>query len=383
VSDRGQPAEGAIACPFVAFADDRDARSDEPDHRHRCYAEVRPAPRALAHQAAYCLSPGFAACPTFQDWARREAARVTRGPRASDRSMAGVGTVPPPAGVSPPTSSPPAGPPSGTPAGAAVSSTGQVPGRGEPSSAPRDAAPSAPLPPFLAEREPAVDARGAWAPGGARSGHEALHPAGTPEPFAERDWLERAEELELAPHRAASGVPGRSQERGMPGARAAQRGVGRGERGGAPPWERPRRDEAYPTLRTRVGLPELPRLAVAAVALVVAAVALFFAGPMLLGVGEDGGTGSGPSPTPTVSPTPPPSPSPSPEPTPFVYVVRAGDTLSKIARQFGVTVDQIVAANRETIRDPDRISEGQQIVIPTPVPSEIEGRPSEEPSASP
>ena len=73
-ADRG--AGLPTVCPFVAFADERDFRAAEPDHRHRCYAEPRPAPRALAHQTRYCLSPGFSACPTFQDWATREAARV-------------------------------------------------------------------------------------------------------------------------------------------------------------------------------------------------------------------------------------------------------------------------------------------------------------------
>ena len=89
MTDRGMAhSDGAPACPFVAFEDDRDERSDRPDHRHRCYAEVHPAPRAIAHQEAYCLSSAFAVCPTFQDWAHREAAK-TRG---------GVGVaVPPPA----------------------------------------------------------------------------------------------------------------------------------------------------------------------------------------------------------------------------------------------------------------------------------------------
>src|SRR5437899_1195265 len=76
MTEHGLPiVDAAPACPFVAFADDRDNRSDEPDHRHRCYAEIRPAPRPLAHQESYCLSSTFPACPTFQDWARREAAR--------------------------------------------------------------------------------------------------------------------------------------------------------------------------------------------------------------------------------------------------------------------------------------------------------------------
>ena len=73
--------DGSPACPFVAFEDDRDARSTSPDHRHRCYAEEgAPAPRAAAHQEAYCLSSAFPVCPTFQAWARREAARA----KASD-----------------------------------------------------------------------------------------------------------------------------------------------------------------------------------------------------------------------------------------------------------------------------------------------------------
>ncbi len=75
MTDRGLPiVDGAPACPFVAFEDDSDGRGQAPDHRHRCYAEPRPAPRALAHQEAYCLSSAFPVCPTFQDWARREAA---------------------------------------------------------------------------------------------------------------------------------------------------------------------------------------------------------------------------------------------------------------------------------------------------------------------
>ena len=77
MTERGLPSmDGAPACPFVAFGDDRDVASTSPDHRHRCYAESPPAPRALAHQEAYCLSSAFPVCPMFQDWARREAAHA-------------------------------------------------------------------------------------------------------------------------------------------------------------------------------------------------------------------------------------------------------------------------------------------------------------------
>src|SRR5215470_4865226 len=90
MTERGLPiVGGAPACPFVAFEDDRDERATSPDHRHRCYAEATPAPRALAHQEAYCLASAFPVCPTFQDWARREAAR-TRGEAPSTATSAGM-----------------------------------------------------------------------------------------------------------------------------------------------------------------------------------------------------------------------------------------------------------------------------------------------------
>ena len=81
--------EAPAACPFVALVDDRDMRADQPDHRHRCFAEPEPAPRALAHQLHYCLSPAFPACPTFQDWARREAARPSQAQSLAARGVDG------------------------------------------------------------------------------------------------------------------------------------------------------------------------------------------------------------------------------------------------------------------------------------------------------
>ena len=67
--------EGPGACPFVALDYDRDRRSDQPDYRHRCYAEPMPAPRAMAHQEAYCLSPNFPGCPDLPGLGRPAAAR--------------------------------------------------------------------------------------------------------------------------------------------------------------------------------------------------------------------------------------------------------------------------------------------------------------------
>jgi LysM repeat protein len=48
------------------------------------------------------------------------------------------------------------------------------------------------------------------------------------------------------------------------------------------------------------------------------------------------------------------------------YVVTQGDTVTSIARRFGVTTDAVVAANQLT--DPDRLSLGQALVIPPPPP---------------
>src|ERR687894_2596112 len=98
---------GADACPFVALELDRDRRSERPDYRHRCYAEPTPAPRTIAHQERYCLSPNFAGCPIFQDWAVRAAARPVplpqgparggtadpRGPAEGNADPAGVAGV--------------------------------------------------------------------------------------------------------------------------------------------------------------------------------------------------------------------------------------------------------------------------------------------------
>jgi LysM repeat protein len=49
-----------------------------------------------------------------------------------------------------------------------------------------------------------------------------------------------------------------------------------------------------------------------------------------------------------------------------VYTVKSGDTLVRIAEEFGLTVDEIIAAN--TLDDPDRLDVGQEIIIPPRAP---------------
>jgi LysM repeat protein len=133
-------------------------------------------------------------------------------------------------------------------------------------------------------------------------------------------------------------------------------------------------------------MPRVPTVVIAAVALVVAAVALFFL-PQLLGVGTgdpEDGVGGVPTVGPSASVAPSPTPSATPAPTPVIYIVKAGDTLSRIATAHEVSMEELLAAN-PNITNPDTIAIGDPIVIPVgpvPLPSELQGS-SAEPAASP
>jgi hypothetical protein len=400
MTDRGLPlADGAPACPFVAFEHDRDARATSPDHRHRCYAEVRPAPRALAHQEAYCLSPAFPVCPTFQDWARREAAQAKAaadreaGPaeaddggeseRERDRDDERDDRYGPGGYGSP-----------GDEAGG-LDSRQRNPPRNW-------AAP----PPWLSSRdddmedeEPEVQAQppirggglsGSFADrlaGGSASGMPAGQ-AGGPQGrqvSAPQRW---ADEPEVGDDRT-EGREGRdaspsSARRSPRDARHAATPALPG-----PSWERPKRLEAYPTLKTRIGLGSvrLPPILVGVGALVLAAVALFSL-PTLLGLfGEGDGTGGSPSPSAGTSagPSGPPAEAtPTPGPTQLVYLVQEGDTMSKIADRFGVPLAALIEANRDNIPNPDVLQIDQEVIIPVAAPTTLPGvtpSPSPTPSA--
>jgi LysM repeat protein len=54
---------------------------------------------------------------------------------------------------------------------------------------------------------------------------------------------------------------------------------------------------------------------------------------------------------------------------PVVYLVRRGDTLTGIARQFHTSVTAITNANQ--LIDPDNLAEGQSLTIPPPSPARI------------
>jgi nucleoid-associated protein YgaU len=408
VTERGLPlADGASACPFVAFEDDRDERASVPDHRHRCYAEAQPAPRALAHQEAYCLSSAFPVCPTFQDWARREAARARAGapspPRRSDadeREDAAAAGLAMAAAAAAEIAGPddPDGPGRQAPADPAPDSRAADAQRGDADdeapddgdhdhsdsggdivhrNPPRDwAAP----PPWLASSEVRRGADDADPPGflGRRgqpgqglAGSPADRLAGGPPPSRrdeadEAAWVSSAADIEEMDEEPPPRRPVRRP-------RAYDQHLGGPD---GPDWERPRRYEAYPSIRTRVGLPSVPRLAVTAAAVAVAALALFFLpGILNLGGSETPAGSARPSASAvpaSLEPTAPPAATPS------VYTIKKGDTLSKIAAAHGVTIEDLMAAN-PTIKDPNKIALGQQIVIPTPSdapPNEVGGSPA-------
>ena len=376
MTERGLPStDGAPACPFVAFGDDRDGRSTSPDHRHRCFAESPPAPRAVAHQEAYCLSSAFPVCPTFQDWARREAAH-TRGvgerpetaPTAvpSPGPIGGVDDIDDDAPPHPVTDDPPvhrnpprdwAAPPPWATGGA---------GAGRTSATGAGAVAAADL---LASR--AVEGQGL-------AGSAADRLAGGPEPAAPAaGWSASGagaaassadDDLAGLVQGRPAASPPRSDGYPPPSRPPVRQPVPTRPTGDAipgPAWEGMRRYEAYPTIKTRAGLPGLPglpRLAVLAGAIAIAALALFML-PALLGVGGPPSGSSAPSRSAGVVPSA--SPTAIPAPTPQIYIVKQGDTMSKIAKKLGVTLDDLLAANKTTIPNPDKIKIGDQVIVPS------------------
>ena len=392
MTDRGLPiVDGAPACPFVAFEDDRDGRASAPDHRHRCFAESMPVPRALAHQQAYCLASAFPVCPAFQDWARREAAAARPGlveasPPRDDTPPPTPASVPlPPRDRDPrhPTDTdiPPPLPPRRNPTrdwAAPPPWSADDPGRDPTDDRSRYAPPAA-----------GAAAAAAAAAAGAAAAGAAAAAAGAGWGPASQGLAGSAADRLAGPDPDAP-VPSRSSRYAPPAASGSERDPVPRSRDQVrrppaedpsqvfgPAWEQPGRYEAYPSLRTRVGLPSMgggiPRLGVAVIALVLAAVVLFFVGPMLLGIGDDGSrTGTDATPSATIAAvTPTPAITAVPAPTPQLYVVAQGDTMSKIAKRFGVTVEQLLLANPQ-VKDPNKIAIGDGLTIPVP---ELDGVP--------
>ena len=426
MSQRGELfGESPQACPFIALELDRDRRSDKPDYRHRCFAEPTPQPRAIAHQEAYCLSSEFAACPIFQGWAMRAAARP----------------VPVPSGYEGRAAAPQAPMPTVAEAQAAAAQAPLpvdvppvVPAPGE--AWPADTfnpAPSVDMPAQLAAFEPADS--------GAGAGLDDFAAAAADEPVPSFESAAPVEQEPVRPSAWSTASSSPSASPAVPAAPAFLQGgandampdepagfdddapvpeflAGRSERAPAP---RPRSSKPEIAYRETVSREDLVPsweltgqygadlnderghrrgrmddegggggdrfrgllIAIAVVGILALGVAGVIFVPGLLA----NRPAVSPTPAITVPPTvfgptlPPvtitpvasigptlaPTATPEPEATPRLYRVKSGDTLGKIAQRFGVTVADILAANPE-ITDPDQIVPGQVIVIPRPTP---------------
>ena len=70
-------------------------------------------------------------------------------------------------------------------------------------------------------------------------------------------------------------------------------------------------------------------------------------------------------------PMPMPAPAPTPTPSPEVYVVKKGDSVYKIAKRYGTTMQAIILANN--LRNPNLIYPGRILFIPGVSTSEYYG----------
>ena len=86
------------------------------------------------------------------------------------------------------------------------------------------------------------------------------------------------------------------------------------------------------------------------------------------------------APTPAPIPTPAPAPvaAPAAAPGANTYTIASGDTIARVARKHSVSIESIISANN--LRNPDRVSIGQQLIIPAQAPAT---RPSNTATASP
>ncbi|MBE7474467.1 MAG: hypothetical protein DPW09_18480 [Anaerolineae bacterium] len=79
--------EDKISCPFLGLCDDRDSRFSYPETAHCCFAVEPVAVIELQHQAAFCFSQEYRACPRFVELAPQP-------PSRPETKKQGVGVTP-------------------------------------------------------------------------------------------------------------------------------------------------------------------------------------------------------------------------------------------------------------------------------------------------
>jgi len=431
---RGRPpgaGEGPPACPFVAFAEEPDSRAGLPDHRHRCYAQEPPEPRARAHQERFCLTAAFASCAYFQDWAVRQAAARVSEPVAvgareperrgraerSGRFAAGAGQIGAFDSVDPRFAS--------TEADAwdaierreeqrvaesqrAVETQraleAQRAERTHERSRSGNGGPSANGDERYSGYPTAARLLGIGSPAYAPGADELAEPGKWQRSERLQSWLEDAQQgVRPRPARAATveeeawsetfapvdteadayahvepaadfqaGVlpyrPSQARRAPMP---APQR-IGRQAARRGMPWERRAAPEVFPELRRQhEERRRFPPVLLAALGLLLAAAVVFALPGLLASPPRQAAASPTPAPTETLAPTPSATIAVAPA-TPQVYTVAKGDTLGAIARSFNLTVAELLAAN-PSITDPGRIRVGQKLTIPTPAPAPTPG----------
>jgi hypothetical protein len=332
------------ACPFVALEEDRDRRAFAPDPRHRCYAVPVPEPRALPHQAAYCLSSAFSSCAFFLAWAARAAA----DPVEADFPAGPAGTTPD-QGSRADVAADPVGRSWATPppwvAQPHLTSTERLPAPFEQIAAVPDRADGA--------DGHNVGMSTADLPQRTSSGSRPTVP---PQPEAHAD----------SPSDTSPAVTNRLTGRRAGAVLPPRFGLEPGQRdaipGDAPSGRtRNRRFEAYPTLGHRIRMRGISPFLVGVFALMIATLVLFLLPEFLSGRGSVAEPSAPPSGSAVASVAAPTS---APVPTPRSYTVRKGDALSTIAKSLGLAVGQIVCFNR--LKNPNVLAVGQVLLIPPP-----------------
>ena len=196
-----------------------------------------------------------------------------------------------------------------------------------------------------------------------RAARHAREPAARHEPDMSAEDID--DDDAIRPVASAVASPGRRANQ------VSRRPTSTDRESGRPAWERSRRNEAYPTLKTRIGMPPIPRSALALGALVIAAIVMislpFLLNPVALRALSRRlsrsrhsavafvlwrAVGSGPA-----------------APSPQVYTVVSGDTITKIAKRFSMTTAQLLAANPQ-IKNANSIKSGDKITIPRGPPAE-------------
>ena len=100
------------------------------------------------------------------------------------------------------------------------------------------------------------------------------------------------------------------------------------------------------------------------------AAAVLFALPGLLGFGSPQAAATAAPSVPAITAVPSINPTPVPQATPVLYTVKQGDTFSRIAGRFGITLQELIDANKDSHPNPDQLKIGDVLIIPVPAPSE-------------